>query len=93
MSTSSSAAEAAAAAANKLEQLKLDEKIPMTPEMQQLVNDPNFVVEFAIGDPMPDLIPQSKDDGIKLSGVYFDKPKVRYSHQFVSSSSSCQLPH
>ena len=77
MSTSSSnaAAEAAAAAANKLDQLKLDEKIPMTPEMQQLVNDPNFVVEFAIGDPMPDLIPQSKYDGIRLSGVYFDKPK------------------
>lgn len=47
----------------------------MTPEMQQMVNDPDFVVEFAIGDPMPDLIPQSKDSGIRLSGVYFDEPK------------------
>jgi len=60
---------ASSGAASKLE------KIPMTPEMQQLVNDPNFVVEFAIGDPMPNLIPQSKDSGIELSGVYFDKPK------------------
>jgi hypothetical protein len=51
------------------------ERIPMTPEMQQLVNNPNFVVEFAIGDPFPDLVPQSKDSGIRLSGVYFDKPK------------------
>ena len=65
-STSTSAAEAAAA---KLE------KIPMTPEMQQLVSDPNFIVEFAIGDPFPELIPQSRDSGIKLSGVYFDTNK------------------
>mmetsp|Transcript_27681 Transcript_27681/g.41551 ORF Transcript_27681/g.41551 Transcript_27681/m.41551 type:complete len:317 (-) Transcript_27681:86-1036(-) len=49
--------------------------IPMTPEMQQMVNDPDFIVEFAIGDPIPNLIPQSKDSGIRLSGVYFDEPK------------------
>ena len=43
--------------------------VPLTPEMQQLVNDPNFVVEFAIGEPIPSLVPQSKDSGIKMSGV------------------------
>lgn len=52
-----------------------DKAVPMTPEMQQMVNDPNFVVEFAIGDPFPDLVPQEKDSGIKIKGVYFDKPK------------------
>lgn len=59
----------AAAAGAKLE------GVPMTSEMQQLINDPNFVVEFAIGDPVPDLVPQSKDSGIKMSGVYFKKTK------------------
>eukprot|EP00970_Alexandrium_tamarense_P004403 scaffold749_cov193-Alexandrium_tamarense.AAC.3 len=49
--------------------------VPLTPEMQQLVNDPNFIVEFAIGEPIPSLVPQSKDSGIKMSGVYFDKTK------------------
>ena len=53
----------------------IPENIPMTSEMQQLVNDPNFVVEFAMGDPVPDLVPQSRDSGIKMSGVYFDKTK------------------
>ena len=50
-------------------------KVPMTAEMQQLANDPNFAVEFAIGDPVPDLVPQSKDSGIRMSGVYFDETK------------------
>lgn len=49
--------------------------VPMTAEMQQLANDPNFIVEFAVGDPVPDLVPQSKDSGIKMSGVYFDNTK------------------
>lgn len=43
--------------------------------MQQMANDPNFVVEFAIGDPIPNLVPQSKGSGIKMSGVYFDETK------------------
>ena len=47
----------------------------MTAEMQQLINDPNCVVEFAVGEPIPNLIPQSKDSGIKISGVYFDTTK------------------
>ena len=47
----------------------------MTSEMQQLANDPNFVVQFAVGDPIPNLVPQSKDSGIKLAGVYFDTTK------------------
>ena len=51
------------------------QNVPMTAEMQQLANDPNFIVEFAVGDPVPDFVPQSKDSGIKMSGVYFDKTK------------------
>ena len=47
----------------------------MTSEMQQLANDPNFVVQFAVGDPIPNLVPQSKDSGIKMAGVYFDTTK------------------
>ena len=62
---------------------KLD-NVPMTAEMQQLANDPNFVVEFAMGAPIPDLIPQSKDSGIKIKGVYFDKTK-RYGERIISS--------
>ena len=49
--------------------------VPMTAEMQQMCNDPNFVVEFAIGEPVPSLVPQKKDSGIKMSGAYFDKTK------------------
>ena len=47
----------------------------MTVEMQNLVNDPNFVVEFAMGDPIPDLVPQQRGSGITFSNLYFDKPK------------------
>ncbi len=47
----------------------------MTSEMQQLANDPTFVVQFAVGDPIPNLVPQSKDSGIKMAGVYFDTTK------------------
>lgn len=49
--------------------------MPITAEMEQLANDPNFVVEFAIGEPIPNLIPQSKESGIIMSGVFFDEPK------------------
>lgn len=51
------------------------ENAPMTAEMQQLAADPNFIVEFAIGDPTPDLIPQTKGTGIVMSSVYFTKTK------------------
>jgi hypothetical protein len=47
----------------------------MTAEMHKLANDPNFVVQFAIGNPIPNLIAQSKDSGIRMSGVYFDTTK------------------
>ncbi len=49
----------------------IDNSFTMTSEMQQLANDPNFVVQFAVGDPIPNLVPQSKDSGIKMGGVYF----------------------
>ena len=65
---------------------KLDNvNVPMTAEMQQLANDPNFVVEFAVGAPIPDLIPQSKDSGIKINGVYFDKTKRYDTERMISS--------
>mmetsp|Transcript_42172 Transcript_42172/g.72040 ORF Transcript_42172/g.72040 Transcript_42172/m.72040 type:complete len:248 (-) Transcript_42172:531-1274(-) len=54
---------------------KVPQNVPMTAEMQQMANDPNFIVEFAVGAPVPDLVPQSKDSGIKISGVYFEKTK------------------
>lgn len=47
----------------------------MTAEMNSLVNDPDFVVEFAMGDRAPELVPQEKGAGIVLNGLYFDKPK------------------
>jgi len=48
----------------------------MTSELQQLANDPNFVVQFAVGDPFPSLVPQQQNStGIRLSGVYFSTPK------------------
>lgn len=47
----------------------------MTAEMNSLVNDPDFVVEFAMGDPTPDLVAQERGSGITFSGLYFDKPK------------------
>lgn len=47
----------------------------MTAEMHSLANDPNFVVEFAVGEPFPELAPQPKGSGITFSGVYFDDPK------------------
>lgn len=47
----------------------------MTAEMNSLVNDPDFVVEFAMGDPTPELVPQQRGSGIVMNGLYFDKPK------------------
>jgi hypothetical protein len=47
----------------------------MTAEMNNLINDPDFCVEFAMGDPTPDLVPQTRGSGIVIKGVYFDKPK------------------
>ena len=47
----------------------------MTAEMNSLINDPDFCVEFAMGDPTPDLVPQERGSGIVLKGIYFDKPK------------------
>ena len=47
----------------------------MTAELEKLANDPNFVVEVAMGDPMPVLVPQDRNSGIRMCGIYFDKPK------------------
>jgi len=47
--------------------------------MQQAINDPNFVVQFAVGDPIPNLIPQNPNDNknnmLTISGIYYNKPK------------------
>lgn len=47
----------------------------MTAELNRLANDPNFVVEFAVGEPIAKLIPQSRDAGPRFSGLYFKEPK------------------
>lgn len=47
----------------------------MTAELNRLANDPNFVVQFAVGDPIPELKPQSRDSGLKFCQLYFDQPK------------------
>ncbi|KAI0566085.1 hypothetical protein FGB62_12g355 [Gracilaria domingensis] len=47
----------------------------MTAELNKLANDPNFVVQVAVGDPAPELKPQSRDSGLKFCGIYFDSPK------------------
>lgn len=47
----------------------------MTAELDRLANDPNFVVEFAVGDPTPELVRQSRDSGLRLFGVYHNRPK------------------
>lgn len=63
-----------------------------TEEMAQLANvanDPSFAVEFAIGDPFPELIPQDPNDDahIRLAGVYFTEnkryllKKAHFSHE------------
>jgi hypothetical protein len=43
----------------------------------EFANDPNFVVQFAVGDPIPNLVPQSKGSGVQIimAGVYFDTAK------------------
>ena len=66
----------------------------MTAEMQQLANDPNFVVQFAIGDPIPNLVPQPKDRGIRMSGAYFDTTKryiMKKAHMSKEDVSDPQL--
>lgn len=47
----------------------------MTAELNRLANDPNFVVEFAVGDPAPTLIEQDRSAGLRLYGIYFNRPK------------------
>lgn len=47
----------------------------MTAELNRLANDPNFVVQFAVGDPSPALVPQSRNSGLRLFGVYHHAPK------------------
>lgn len=47
----------------------------MTAELNRLANDPSFVVQFAIGDPFPELKPQKRDAGIRMGGIYFEQPK------------------
>lgn len=47
----------------------------MTAELNKLANDPNFVVEFAVGDPFPELVPQERSSGLHMANVYFERPK------------------
>lgn len=65
----------------------------MTAEMQQLANDPSFVVQFAVGDPIPNLIPQSKDSGIRMSGAFFDTTKRYIMKNAHMSKEDVSAPH
>lgn len=47
----------------------------MTAEMQRLSTDPNFIVSFAVGDPIPPLIAQDRSEGINFCNVFFNEPK------------------
>lgn len=47
----------------------------MTDETNKLMNDPNFVVQFAVGDPVPDLKEQDRNSGLRFTGKYFNQPK------------------
>ncbi|CAN8063615.1 unnamed protein product [Agarophyton chilense] len=47
----------------------------MTAELNKLANDPNFVIQIALGDPAPVLKPQPRDSGLRFCGIYFDSPK------------------
>lgn len=47
----------------------------MTDEMNKLVNDPNYAIQFAVGEPSSNLVPQSRDSGIKFRGVYHTEVK------------------
>lgn len=53
----------------------------MTNELQRLANDPNFVVEFAVGSPTPLLVEQDRASGLHLGNVFF-----RQSKQYVLKS-------
>mmetsp|Transcript_1628 Transcript_1628/g.2744 ORF Transcript_1628/g.2744 Transcript_1628/m.2744 type:complete len:340 (+) Transcript_1628:282-1301(+) len=63
----------------RLEQAaELNKKIPaLTPELEKMQNDPNFILEVAVGPPLPELVPQQQTDGIKAFGKFntMDKPK------------------
>lgn len=47
----------------------------MTQELSKLANDPNFVVEFAVGEPVANLVPQDRNAGPRFTGLYFKEPK------------------
>jgi hypothetical protein len=42
-------------------------------ESSQL-NDPNFVVQMAVGPPFADLVPQKRGQGLALAGLYSETP-------------------
>ena len=54
---------------------RASKSVNMTTEIQKLASDPNFVVQFAVGDPLADLTPQNRDEGISLHGVFFTETK------------------
>ena len=39
------------------------------------INDPNFLLELAVGPPMLELITQQPGTGLRLQGLYTDKPR------------------
>lgn len=39
------------------------------------INDPNFLLELAVGPPMLELVTQQPGTGLRLQGLYTDKPR------------------
>lgn len=43
--------------------------------MKKVANDPNYIVEFAVGTPSPSFQPQRRGTGLTLTKVYYDHTK------------------
>jgi hypothetical protein len=60
----------------------------MTAESNKLLNDPNFVIQFAVGEPIPSLVQQDRNAGITIAKVFYNEPK-RYVWKKAHSTSNC----
>ena len=49
----------------------------MTADLKKFQNDPNYIIEFAVGPPIPALIAQNPRDAanLRFQGKYFNKAK------------------
>ena len=55
------------------------------------INDPNFLLELAVGPPMLELVTQQPGTGLRLQGLYTDKPRrflFKKAHMSAGAGSS-----